>query len=673
MSCRILFPTVVAFLLAACPLHADNGSPADSLINLLNNGPALDDTARYALLYQILSSTDDAETLVKYSDQALKLADKLRKSPVAAMVYKGRGYMNSGELAEALDCFIQAANLYKKENNNMGLALVYMDMSEAYNQLEYYSNAKYYLKNAVEIYQNEKDSLLLAYATLNLGYINYKIGEYDSTLILSTAAGEIFQKVEFPRGYAYSLGNSGLAYSDMKDFGKAEDRLTRAIEILTQDGEEFAVVEFMIAYAGILQQKGDIEKALSFAYRSFGMAARNGISEFKRDAAYRLAELYKVFGKHDSAYHYLKLYLVENDSIKSDKNFQRMADLRIAFEVSKKQAEVDVLEKKKLIQLIVILGLALILSLALGLILTYYQSLKKSKKLTAELEARRLLLEKQGITLKEHQEELLQQKEELQTTLENLRKAQEQLVESEKMAAIGGLVAGVSHEMNTPLGISITAVSNLLEDVQKMAGLYEKDGISRKEFKGFLESAHDTAGLVQKNLERAASLMQSFKQVSADQVTEHQRVFALKEYLGDILLSLRPKFRDKKIEINIDCDENLQLNSYPGVYAQIFTNLLLNSLQHGFHQSDTGTIGIIAEMKKEQLKIHYTDNGKGISRKDLPHIFEPFYTSDRHSGTGLGLNIIYNLVKQKLHGTITCESEPGKGVLFVIEVPVSSE
>ena len=292
------------------------------------------------------------------------------------------------------------------------------------------------------------------------------------------------------------------------------------------------------------------------------------------------------------------------------------------------------------------------------------------KMANIQLKAHQEEIEEVNTLLEEQKEELMQQKEELQSTLENLQKTQEQLIEAEKMAAIGGLVAGVAHEINTPVGIGITAISNLLESIEKMAGLYEKNEISRNEFKAFIESSHEVSKLIQKNLERTASLVQSFKQVSTDQFTEQQRMFTLKDYLGDILLSLKPKFIDKKIDFKIECDDELQLNSYPGVYAQIFTNLLLNSLQHGFHKKDTGTIGIKAEIKKELLKIQYTDNGSGINKKDLPHIFEPFYTSDQHRGTGLGLNIIYNLIKQKLHGTITCESEPGKGVLFEIEVPV---
>jgi len=670
MYYRIISAFCIASVFAINLPTAVNGQSTDSLLYILNNDLVKDDTAKYRLLCRILASTDDAETLLKCSEQAITIAERLNINPVIPIVFKGRYYLNSGDLALALELFIQAANLYKSDNDNMGLATVYIDMSEAYNLLEYYSNAKYYLRNAVEIYKQEKDSFYLAYAYLNLGYINYRMGQYDTTLILSSAAGEIFQKVQYPIGYAYCLGNSGLAYVKMSALEKAEENLLRAIGILTREGDERAITEYMIGYAGVLQQMGDIKKAMTYATRSFGMAVKKGLKEYERDAAYRLSELYKISGRYDSAYYYQTLYLVANDSIKSDKNIQRMADLRTAFEVSKKQAEVDVLQKKKVIQLIVIGSLVLILLLAMGLILLYYQSLKRSQKLTAALDERRILLEKQSKELKEHQDELLKQKEELQSTLENLLKTQEQLVESEKMAAIGGLVAGVAHEINTPVGIGITAISSLQDDIQRMAGMYEKEEISRKDFKEFLQSSDDVSKLIQKNLERTASLVQSFKQVSTDQVTEQQRVFELKEYLNDILVSLQPKFRGKKIDFNIDCDEKLKLNSYPGVYAQIFTNLLLNSLQHGFSEKITGTIGIKADINKELLKIQYNDDGAGISKKDLPHIFEPFYTSDQQHGSGLGLNIVYNLVKQKLHGTITCESEPRKGVIFRIEIPV---
>jgi signal transduction histidine kinase/ligand-binding sensor domain-containing protein len=292
---------------------------------------------------------------------------------------------------------------------------------------------------------------------------------------------------------------------------------------------------------------------------------------------------------------------------------------------------------------------------------------------TWRLRQEKIVLEKQVSErtqqIEKQKEELIHQKEELRSTLENLQKTQEQLVESGKMASLGGLVAGIAHEINTPVGIGITAISSMMDEVNKMAELFRQDKVSRQDFKEFLQSNHTAGELIQKNLQRTASLVQSFKQVSADQVSEQHREFGLREYINDILISLQPKFKDKKIDFNIECDEELKLNSYPGVFAQIFTNLILNSLQHGFVDRDTGTISIKADKNKELLKIQYSDDGSGISKTDLPHIFEPFYTSDRHRGTGLGLNIIYNLVKQKLHGTITCDSDKGEGVLFTMEIP----
>jgi signal transduction histidine kinase len=308
-----------------------------------------------------------------------------------------------------------------------------------------------------------------------------------------------------------------------------------------------------------------------------------------------------------------------------------------------------------------------------GYIYWRIQRIRKEKQiLEKQVNDRTEEIQEVNTLLEEQKEELMQQKEELQTTLENLQKTQEQLIESEKLSALGGLVAGVAHEINTPVGIGVTAVSNLQEEIKEMASLYKKDEISRKDFKEFLESANDSASLIHKNLERTAQLIQSFKQVSVDQVSEQQRSFNFKSYLGDIIRSLSPKFKHKDITFNLQCDEELLLNSYPGAYAQIFTNLLLNTFTHGFQERQQGTVTITAKQMERRLEIEYRDDGNGISSVDLPHIFEPFYTSDQHKGTGLGLHIVYNIVKQKLHGSISCKSILGKGVLFMIELPITT-
>jgi signal transduction histidine kinase len=670
MNSYPLLACCIALLVAAGPIHADNGSVTDSLLNVLNSGVTGEDTATFRLLCEIARSTDSKAIIMEYSERAINLAEKLQISPARPLIMKGWLYLDSGNPMLALECFIRAASYCIKEGNKGSLAAIYQAMAEAYSKLEDYSNEISYLQQAVDIYKERKDSANLANAMCNLGYANCRMGQYDTALVLFSESSRLHLKGNNQQGYAYCLGGKGQVYSRLSEYQKAGDNLVRSIEILEKLGDERAVIDYMVTYAEVLQKQGDIKKAKVYATMSFRKAVRLGLKEYKRDAAYQLSRLHALSSAFDSAYHYQSLYITIGDSIRSKENIQGMANLRTVFEVAKKQAEVDGLQKKKLIQLIVILGLTIILLLAMGLILLYYRNLKRSQNLTAALDERRILLERQSIELKEHQEELLHQKEELQSTLENLKKTQEQLIESERMAAIGGLVAGVAHEINTPVGIGITAISSLQEDIQRMTGMYEKEEISRNDFKEFIKTSGDVSRLIQKNLERTASLIQSFMQVSADQVTEQKRVFVFREYLNDILVSLQPKFREKRIEFNIECDEKLKLNSYPGIYAQIFTNLLLNSLQHGFHKGETGTIGIKAEVKKDLLRIQYTDDGTGIAKNDLPHIFEPFYTSDQSRGTGLGLNIIYNLVRQKLHGAITCESETGKGVLFEIEVPV---
>jgi serine phosphatase RsbU (regulator of sigma subunit)/lipopolysaccharide biosynthesis regulator YciM len=410
------------------------GQSTDSLLYLLNNNMVKDDAKKFKLLCEIASNSVDADTILKYSELAIKLAEKLNRNPAKPTVLKGTVYLNSGKLASALECFVKAANYYKADHNNIGMGIVYIYISEVYNQQENPDNAKYYLKNAIEILRKEKDSIYLATAYSDLGYVHYRIGQYDTALILFLKTSEIYKKLGYQTEYAICLGNSGLVYSRQSEFKKAEDYLLRAIEILSKQAEQGdgrAVTEFMIEYAGILQHKGEIKKAITSATLSFNKAAKNNLLEFEGDAAYRLAKLYQVSGKYDSAYHYQSLFINANDSIKSVKNIQKMADLRTGFEVAKKQAEVDVLRKNKLIQLIVILGLVLILLLAIGLILLYYYSLKRSQRLTAALDERRILLEKQSQELKEQREELMLQKEEIISSINYARRIQSAILPPE--------------------------------------------------------------------------------------------------------------------------------------------------------------------------------------------------------------------------------------------------
>ncbi|MDM8559407.1 ATP-binding sensor histidine kinase [Candidatus Parabeggiatoa sp. HSG14] len=286
-----------------------------------------------------------------------------------------------------------------------------------------------------------------------------------------------------------------------------------------------------------------------------------------------------------------------------------------------------------------------------------------------------LLYDNLETKVKERTYQLETQKNELAKTLEQLQAAQQQLVESEKMAALGNLVAGVAHEINTPVGVGVTAATQLDKITVDFATLYKSGKMTRATLEKFLNSAHQSSGLVLKNLNRAAELTQSFKQIAVDQSSEQRRTFELKKYLTEVLNSLRPNIQNTQYQVSMTCDETIQLTSYPGALSQILTNLIMNSINHGFQeQKFHGQImveGMVKEGEKEVI-LRYSDNGKGIPTDVIDKIFEPFFTTNRlRGGTGLGLHIVFNLITHRLKGTIQCESVEGQGTTFIISIPMS--
>ena len=260
---------------------------------------------------------------------------------------------------------------------------------------------------------------------------------------------------------------------------------------------------------------------------------------------------------------------------------------------------------------------------------------------------------------------------ELQESLDRLRQTQDQLVESEKMAALGGLVAGVAHEINTPVGIGVTAASHLEDKTKKFAAIYESGKLSRSDFENYIKVAIETSKMILSNMNRAASLIQSFKQVAVDQSSEEIREFKVKEYVNEILTSLTPKLKKTQHKLIVDCADNIVMNSFPGAMSQIMTNLLINSLKHGFDGIDEGVINITITKENDNLLLVYKDSGVGISEEHLKKIFDPFFTTKRgQGGSGLGMHIVYNLVTQTLGGKIQCTSKIGEGATFKLEMPL---
>ncbi|MEZ4663464.1 MAG: HAMP domain-containing sensor histidine kinase [Caldilineaceae bacterium] len=265
-----------------------------------------------------------------------------------------------------------------------------------------------------------------------------------------------------------------------------------------------------------------------------------------------------------------------------------------------------------------------------------------------------------------------QRTQELSTLSQHLQVTQRQLVEAEKMAALGSLVAGVAHEINTPIGVGVTAATTLATETEQMRKQYTSGGLKRSALEEYLDMATQSSQMITTNLQRAAELVQSFKQVAVDQTSMEQRVFSVRKYLTEVMRSLEPTLKQHNLTIDIIGNDAIRINSFPGDLAQIITNLVVNSSLHGYTEGEAGHLQLRFETDEKRLRLEYTDDGRGISADNLPRIFDPFFTTARHrGGTGLGLHIVYNLVTQKMQGTIRCDSNPGQGVRFVIKLPLT--
>ncbi|HTU78229.1 MAG TPA: ATP-binding protein [Solirubrobacteraceae bacterium] len=270
-------------------------------------------------------------------------------------------------------------------------------------------------------------------------------------------------------------------------------------------------------------------------------------------------------------------------------------------------------------------------------------------------------------------EEVQRTADELRTALESLGQARDRLVQSEKMAALGQLVAGVAHEINTPIGVALTAATHLGERTGEFRQSFTENRMKRSELQAYMDLAGESADLLRYNIQRAAQLIQSFKQVAVDQASEQHRSFELKSYLEQLIASLAPEVRKAGHSLTMTCEEGIELTSYPGALAQVLSNLVSNAIVHAYERGTAGTIALAAAPEGADVALTVSDNGRGIPPEDLSRIYDPFFTTRRGAGgTGLGLHIVYNIITETLHGRILCRSTPGQGTSFTAVIPLNT-
>jgi signal transduction histidine kinase len=275
-------------------------------------------------------------------------------------------------------------------------------------------------------------------------------------------------------------------------------------------------------------------------------------------------------------------------------------------------------------------------------------------------------------TILEPQQLLLALANQYKFQFRELQAAKDSLVHSEKLASLGGLVAGVAHEINTPIGVSLSAASYLSEQIEVFSKALATNQLRKADLTDLVGNTKEASGIILRNMERAATLVSSFKQVAADQTSESRRIFDLKQSVGEILFSLGPSLKHSAVSLHQSVDEGIEMDCYPGALAQILSNLVLNALVHAFGSGRSGNIRVTATLASRGNAIALTveDDGAGIPPENLARIFDPFFTTRRNQGgTGLGLHIVHNLVHNTLGGSIKVLSTPGQGARFEMRIP----
>lgn len=298
-------------------------------------------------------------------------------------------------------------------------------------------------------------------------------------------------------------------------------------------------------------------------------------------------------------------------------------------------------------------------------------ALRENEKINRALQRTKEQMEREIEERKRAHQALEQEREEQKRLIVKLEKAMNQLVQTEKLASLGSLVAGVAHELNTPLGNSLSVASTLNEVIDDFARKVEEGRLSKQGLLDFLAQCRDAANLVVRNSQRAAGLIGNFKQVAVDQTSMRRRSFDLRQCLEEVLSTLQPKLKHSNHRVELDVPPGITLESYPGPIEQIVANLFTNSLLHGFDGIPSGTIRIgLACADADRVTLSYADNGVGMSEAVAKRVFDPFFTTKLGSGgSGLGLYIAYTLATAILGGSIRLTSAPGQGVRFELSLP----
>ncbi len=627
--------------LVSYTLYSQDKGMVDSLLNVYSKeDEIIDDSVKYNLYYNLAFYHSNPDTCIYFSNKLIENCNNDSRWLFRGYLTKGNAYHKQGKLEVALNCYFQSAKYLSTDKHKRKLGIIYCSLGDVYSSADNHKNSIQYYNKAINIFRELRDSIPLATALLNTGSQYLGINEHDTAYVYLNESLDIYNGYQSNKiGAAVCLGNIGIVYANRGRLSEAEAKLYEATTILKELGDNYSISAFYVFMAEALRKGKYYKKALNYVFLALDIAKENKFMAQIRDCSNELSDIYRLTGDYEKAFFYKSQYYAYRDSIRNDETISKMADLRLEFEISQKQAEVEkaqtqlaLVKKEKQAQQVI--GFALILIVFLISILAY-------------------VLFRNARRERETNNVLRDQKEELQAQrdmMEEINKTKDRFFSI------------ISHDLRGPVGVlhwATTLIRDSLDskDYELLDELTINMGKSVKKVQDLLDNLLEWA------INQQGQYKLHPKNININACIQ-ETVSIYKETANSKHINLTFTSLDKEVYLTIDSNS----------LSTIIRNLINNALKFT-HKG--GSVTVWVEQNDETTTLSVKDTGVGIPEEKLSHLFnieakKSTWGTNREKGLGIGLNLVYDFVKMN-NGEITVNSAVDVGTIFIITFPTGSE
>jgi two-component system, NtrC family, sensor kinase len=646
--------------------YAQDQKIADSLAKVYQTNN-LQGKEKLQLLSDLaFNEVEDLRLAVQYAEELIAEATAAGDNQFLYRGYfqKGNKKRQSGDLPEALEAYFKSAEIANKAKLTEWEALAYAGIADVYGISNRHDDAMDYYRKAIATLRIANDSVQLASIILNAGE-EFRLNKfYDSALIYFGEAKTIFERKKYPAGIAYAYGNTGMVYANLGNNGLAEKNFSIAIPLLENQEDYYPICDYLLSMCDMYVQKKERKVALNYALSSLDLAEHHHLKEQIRNASLKASDLYQSDGNFEKSLGYFKEYVQYRDSIDNLRAVEKMAELQSNFKLSRKQAEVNLLNRQKELQRFFLIVSLIVLVVIGGLVVVLFRNYRQKQKAFTLLGLEKAVTEKQ--------------RDQTNIALEKLQRTQAHLVQSEKLASLGQLTAGIAHEIQNPLNF----VNNFSEvNAELIVELQEanKKGNSAA-VQAISEELSRNEEKISHHGKRADAIVKGMLQHSRPGEREKKPtdINALaNEYFRLAYHGQRVKDKSFITAMHTDFDPLAgEINIIPQEIGRVILNLVNNAFyavsakSKESHSDFIPSVTVGTKREINQFNLFVKDNGIGIPSQVKDNIFQPFFTTKGPGiGTGLGLSISYDIVKAH-GGEIKVESEEGEGTEFSVILPI---